>query len=63
MKNFNLESATKRYNRIMNEICCEHLTIGTSYSENTDGWNIRDMVDEVESLEKEVRRLKYARRV
>lgn len=32
----------------MNEICCEHLTIGTSYSENTDGWNIRDMVAEAD---------------
>lgn len=30
----------------MNEICCEHLTIGEDLSENTENWNIRDMVAE-----------------
>lgn len=40
------EEAKKRYNRMMNDFCLEHLTIGTNFSEDTDGWNIRDMVSE-----------------
>ena len=46
MKNLNIENATKRYNRIMNSICREHLTIGQRLSEDTEGWNLRDMVSE-----------------
>lgn len=46
MKHFNYEKAVKRYNGIMNALCYEHVTIGTSLSENTDNWNIRDMVAE-----------------
>lgn len=46
MKNYNFEKAVKRYNDIMYDICREHLTIGTRFSEDTDGWNIRDLVAE-----------------
>ena len=46
MKNLNIETAIKRYNDLMFALCREHNTIGTSYSENTDGWNLRDMVAE-----------------
>lgn len=46
MKNYNFEKAVKRYNDIMLDICREHLTIGTRFSEDTDGWNIRDLVAE-----------------
>lgn len=46
MKNFDFEKAVKRYNGIMMDICVEHVTIGTDFSENTEGWNIRDMVAE-----------------
>ena len=48
MKKFNFENAVKRYNKIMNSICQEHLTIGTRFSENTEYWNIRDMVAEAD---------------
>lgn len=40
------KKVVERYNAIMNYICCEHCTIGTNYSENTEGWNLRDMVSE-----------------
>lgn len=46
MKNYNFEKAVKRYNDIMDSICREHLTIGTRFSEDTDNWNIRDLVAE-----------------
>lgn len=46
MKNVNLESAIKKYNSIMESIGYEHLTIGTIFSENTEKWNLRDMVAE-----------------
>lgn len=36
------------YNNIMNDICREYLTIGTCHSEGTDGWNVRDMVSEMQ---------------
>lgn len=42
------EAAVKRYNSIMEHIGYEHLTIGTSYSEETDDWNLRDMVAEMD---------------
>lgn len=41
-------SAVKRYNRLMYEMCYEYNTIGTSFSESTDGWTIRDLVSEVQ---------------
>ena len=46
MKTLNIASATKRYNSIMNDLGYEHNTIGTDFSENTDNWNLRDMVAE-----------------
>ena len=46
MKNMNFEDAKKRYNDIMYCICREHLTIGETLSEDTENWNIRDMVAE-----------------
>ena len=46
MKNLNMKSAIKRYNGIMQGMGYDHLTIGTSLSEGTDNWNIRDMVCE-----------------
>lgn len=45
-KRLNMIVATKRYNDIMMDIGYEHNTIGTEYSEDTDGWNLRDMVAE-----------------
>lgn len=41
-------SAVKQYNNLMNDLCREHLTIGTRFSENTENWNLRDMVSEVQ---------------
>ena len=46
MKNLNIKTATQRYNDIMSCIGYEHNTINTRFSENTDGWNLRDMVAE-----------------
>ncbi len=46
MKHFDYDKAVKRYNDIMMSVCYEHSTIGTEYSQNTDGWNVRDMVAE-----------------
>lgn len=40
------EEAKKSYNKMMNDFCLEYLTIGERLSENTDGWNVRDMVSE-----------------
>jgi hypothetical protein len=51
MKYLNIEKATDRYNGIMLDLCADHLTIGIpSYSEGTDGWNLRDMVAECDYL-------------
>ena len=44
MKNLNIEKATQRYNNIMERLGYEHNTIGTRFSEDTENWNIRDMV-------------------
>ena len=43
-----MEKAIKRYNDIMGIICAEHVQIGTRFSEDTEGWNIRDMVAEAD---------------
>lgn len=40
------EQAKKDYNDLMFDLGLEFLSIGTNYSENTDGWNVRDMVSE-----------------
>lgn len=50
MKTLNLEKAIKRYNNIMFCLAYEHVTIGTEFSENTEDWNIRDMVAECDYL-------------
>ena len=46
MKKFSMKRAVKTYNNIMFDIYREHLTINTDFSENTDNWNLRDMVSE-----------------
>lgn len=46
MKKLNMESAIKRYNNIMETLGYEHNTINTIFSEDTENWNIRDMVAE-----------------
>ncbi|MBD5534537.1 MAG: hypothetical protein HDQ99_02535 [Lachnospiraceae bacterium] len=46
MKTLNIKTAIKRYNDIMEKLGYEHNTINTRFSENTEGWNIRDMVAE-----------------
>lgn len=46
MKEQDLKKAIKRYNSIMFDFCWEHCTIGTRFSEDTEGWNLRDMVSE-----------------
>ena len=43
-----MKTALKRYNNIMEELGYEHNTIGTSLSEDTEGWNLRDMVAEMD---------------
>lgn len=48
VKNLNMESAIKRYNDIMFSLALEHMTIGTDYSEDTEGFGIREMVEECE---------------
>lgn len=48
MKQLNIAAATKRYNDLMFSLCYEHNTIGTKLSEDTEGWNLRDMVAEVD---------------
>ena len=49
MKNNSIfETAVKRYNKIMEHIGYEHNTIGTCFSENTENWNLRDMVAEMD---------------
>lgn len=40
--------AKKRYNTLMNDLGLEYLTIGTSFSEDTQDWNLRDMVSEAQ---------------
>ena len=39
-----------RYNDIMEMCGYEHSTIGTRFSESTEGWNLRDMVAEADYL-------------
>lgn len=41
-----MKSAVKKYNEIMEILGYEHNTIGTSLSEDTESWNLRDMVAE-----------------
>lgn len=48
MKNLNLNSVIKRYNKIMNTCCYEHKTIGEPLSEGTENYGLADMIREVE---------------
>jgi len=48
MKELNMKTAIRCYNNIMFDIAREHNTIGTSFSENTSNWNLRDMVSEMQ---------------
>lgn len=50
MKNLNMKAVIKRYNGIMESIGYEHNTINTKFSENTEDWNIRDMVAECDYI-------------
>ena len=43
-----MKTAVKRYNELMFDICHEHLTIGTRFSEDTEDWNLRDLVSEMQ---------------
>ena len=36
-----------KYNKLMNSLCLEHLTIGTTYSQGTEGWGKEEMIKEV----------------
>lgn len=46
MKNKVYEQAKERYNKLMFSLCLEHRTIGTQYSEDTEGMTIKDMANE-----------------
>lgn len=49
MKKLNMARATDRYNGIMFDVGADHLTVGIpGYSEDTDGWNLRDMIAEAD---------------
>lgn len=41
-----MKTAVKKYNEIMETLGNVYLTIGTSFSVNTENWNLRDMVAE-----------------
>lgn len=45
-KMLNMETVVKRYNKLMMSLGVEHLTIGTRLSQDTDGWGIKEMVQE-----------------
>lgn len=46
MNSNEMKSVIKEYNDIMMSLCYEHNTIGTEFSQNTENWNLRDMVAE-----------------
>ena len=53
MKKLNMETARKRYNNLMYELCLDHLVVGLPDSEmekgsEAKGWNLRDMVAEAD---------------
>lgn len=45
-----MANTIKRYNKLMSDLCYEHNTIGESYSEGTEDWNLRDMVAECDYI-------------
>lgn len=50
MSKLNMKKVIERYNDIMISCCREYATIGLSYSEDTDNWNLRDMVAECDYI-------------
>ena len=44
------KNAIKSYNDLMYKLGCEHNTIGTHDSEETEKWNLADMVQEAEYI-------------
>jgi hypothetical protein len=44
MKN---ENIVKAYNKLMNGLCLEYLTIGTVYSQGTENWGVQEMLKEL----------------
>lgn len=50
MKNLNMETAIKRYNKIMNMCGYEHKTIGEPLSEDTENYTLTDMLNEVKYI-------------
>ena len=42
------QTLQQKYNNLMNSLCLEHLTIGTTYSQGTEGWGKEEMIKEVE---------------
>lgn len=44
------DKAKKKYNELMTEMGCEHLTIGTKLSEGTEKYTILDMAQECLAL-------------
>lgn len=45
-----MKSAVKKYNDIMEILGYEYSTIGTPLSEDTENWNLRDMVAECDYI-------------
>lgn len=45
-KALNMEKVIAEYNDMMFSLCLEFCTIGTDYSQDTEDWNLRDMVSE-----------------
>ena len=48
MDKLHMDTAIRWYNDIMNQVGYEHRTIGEPLSEDTENWNIRDMVAEMD---------------
>lgn len=50
MGNLNMDSVIKRYNKLMQSLERDDLTVGTKQFEKPDRWNIRDLVCECDWL-------------
>lgn len=50
MKNLNMETAIKRYNKIMETCMYEWKTIGQPWSEGTENYGLEDMIREAKNL-------------
>lgn len=42
----NMSTVIKRYNEIMTKAGADHRTIGTRFSQDTDGWGLEEMIEE-----------------